>query len=163
MILYDLPKSFFWSKLFVRPLIGELFLLIMLIIKIVLGIKKIKKEGSKNDNIVKYLSYMLSILFILGFVFAFAQYFRFGACMPFDQDEPITYVGNVEEIQGIRQIIRFGKRPDGSYRRAFIVKIDRMTFLCLDANYLTIGDKIVIKYLPKSKIVLYCELIEYGQ
>ena len=48
MTLYDIPKSFFWQKLFVSPLISKTFFIIMLIVDIVLIIRLIKKEKISN-------------------------------------------------------------------------------------------------------------------
>ncbi len=49
MTLYDIPKSFFWQKLFLWPLLSIAFFIIMLIVNIVLIIRLIKKEDFKKQ------------------------------------------------------------------------------------------------------------------
>ena len=158
MTLYDIPKSFFWQKLFVWPLISITFFIIMLIVDIVLIIRLLKKEKITKDNLIKYSFYLLAILFTVRFMCNFAQYFRFGIHMPSDQEEVITYVGHVEKIRELPSVIRFGKHDDGNIRRAYSVIIDGTCFFCLDADYFTIVNKVTIKYLPNSKVIVFCSL-----
>ena len=156
MTLYDIPKSFFWQKLFLWPLLSIAFFIIMLIVNIVLIIRLIKKEKITKSNLIKFLSFLLSVILIVSFLYNFAQYFRFGIHMPFDQEGVITYVGHVEKVRELPGVIRFGKHDDGNIRIAYSVIIDGICFFCLDADYLTIGNKVTIKYLPNSKVIVFC-------
>jgi hypothetical protein len=152
MTLYDIPKSFFWQKLFVWPLISITFFIIMLIVDIVLIIRLLKKRKSP-----KIIGCILSIVFIFSFLILFGQFFRYGLLLTLDKDEPIMLTGNVEVIVEMPQVIRFGSNDDGSLRRAYQITVNGISFFCLNADHISIGDQITIKYLSKSKIILLCE------
>lgn len=55
MTLYDIPKSFFWQKLFIWPLISITFFIIMLIVDIVLIIRLLKKEFNLIQQMVNHI------------------------------------------------------------------------------------------------------------
>jgi hypothetical protein len=161
MVLYDLPRSFFWHKVFIIPLIWEIFILVSFVIGVILVVKRVKKEKITKANAPGYVIYVLGVVISVFFIYSFAQYFKFGVYMPFEGEETISLEGQVEEIHSIRQLIRFGYRDDGSIKRAYEIKINGVSYLCIEADLLSVGDTVTVKCFRKSKIITYCKLMKY--
>lgn len=156
MLIYHEPVEVCIRQLLISPGIILLFSVFVLISNLVYVFQN--REEKRTRKLKKKIGLHVSavVAVIVFQVFLLGSYYR-GVRLLFDNAKEYEFeTGIVEKINHELFSPRFSLNEKAEITHGCIVTINGKQYYSLDDKYISVGDQLLIQYLPNSKVILYC-------
>ena len=158
MYILECTKADYWRTAFVIPVLSITFLLVLLAI----ALWKLVCSCRHSEPLCKPIFGVVSCLitFVLLFNVHFPT-FRHGIFLPTVTEDDAQYKqGYVTGISDVPFSPRYSISDSSQTYRASLVYVNREEYYFLCAEGLEIGQEIIISFLPRCDMVLFCQVVE---
>ena len=156
MLIYQEPVEVCIRQLLISPGIILVFSVCVLISNLVYVFQN--REEKRTRKLKKRIGLHVSavVAVIVFQVFLLGSYYR-GVRLLFDNAKEYEFeTGIVEKINHELFSPRFSLNEKAEITHGCIVTINGKQYYSLDDKCISVGDRLLIQYLPNSKVILYC-------
>lgn len=156
MTIYDVNVRLCLWQLFFLPAVVVLFSLGLFVVNGMILVNSLKKHRQEHRiSVIGRVAVALLCFCAMGFM-SLTRLSRGCVLLLEKEEDAVTLTGTIQGMERDRFSPRFSAGPNGTVSYASLITIDDKQYYCLTSDRISKDDRVSIRYLPRSKIIVSC-------